>query len=206
VAVRAVKPRPAAVLRGGAVAFVDWTSALPAGAGGAAIDLELSTTGPGGPWTPIASGLVNSGRFQWQVPHGAASQCRIRYTLTTSAGTASGITAGDFTIVDPVAAVALAPAVPAAPHHLTAFPNPFTGATRIEVAGAAAGGVLAIYDPIGRLVRRLEVRDSAVRWDGRDARGAPAGSGIYLLRYDVGPAGGAPGRAPAATGSVIRCR
>jgi hypothetical protein len=206
VAVRAVKPRPAAALRGGAVALIDWTSALPEGAGGAAIDLELSTGGAGGPWVPIASGLVNSGRFQWTVPHGAASQCRIRYTLTTSVGTATAITAGDFTIVDPIMAVGLAPGMPAAALDLTAFPNPFASATRIALVGSAAGGVLAIYDPSGRLVRRLTVTGSAVHWDGRDTGGASVGPGAYFLRYDPLPSGGDAAGRPVATGSVIRLR
>jgi FG-GAP-like repeat len=207
VAVRAVRPRPAATLRAGAAAFIDWTSALPAGAGGAAIDLELSTSGAGGPWVPITSGIVNSGRFQWRVPHGAASQCRIRYTLTTSAGSATAITAGDFTIVDPLAAVALAPAVPAAGTRITAFPNPFARETRLGLPGAGAGGgVLSIYDPIGRLIRSFQVTGPAVRWDGRDARGARVGSGAYFLRYDAAAGGGTAGPAKAATGTVIRSR
>ena len=201
VVVRGVKPRPAATLRGGASAFIDWTSALPDGAGGATIGLEVSTSGAGGPWVPIASGLTNGGRFQWTVPHGAASQCRIRYTLTTSAGTATAITAGDFTIVDPIMAVALAPVMPGAALDVTAFPNPFANATRIALPGGGTGGVLAIYNPSGRLVRSLVVAGTAVHWDGRDARGVRVSPGSYFMRYDPHAAG-----RPVATGTVILLR
>jgi len=59
-AVKPVRPRPAATLRAGAVAFIDWASAVPGGIP-ATVSIELSTSGPAGPWTPIASALSDGG-------------------------------------------------------------------------------------------------------------------------------------------------
>jgi hypothetical protein len=70
-------------------------------------------------------------------------------------------------------------------------PNPFNPTTSIEYDVASAGHVtVEIYDVSGRLVRRLvdgykhAGRYTAV-WDGRDTRGAPAHTGIYLYRMSA---------------------
>jgi hypothetical protein len=67
-------------------------------------------------------------------------------------------------------------------------PNPFNPVTTIRFDLDRPGPVrLAVYDLAGRLVRTL-VRDDreagphGVVWDGRDTRGRPVPSGIYLLR------------------------
>jgi flagellar hook assembly protein FlgD len=74
-------------------------------------------------------------------------------------------------------------------------PNPFNPTTTIEYAiPASAGSVavkVAVYDVAGRLVRTLVDRAESpglhsVVWDGRDARGAPVGSGVYFYRIDAG--------------------
>ena len=55
---------------------------------------------------------------------------------------------------------------------------------------------LTIHDVSGRIVRRLDLgwrnsgyclgRGSAAYWDGRNADGEGAGSGVYLYRLDAG--------------------
>lgn len=73
----------------GAVVFLDWNSAVPAGGGGASrITLELSLNGPAGPFSEIATDLPNSGRYQWRIPTGLSpsSDCRLRIVLTTPSG------------------------------------------------------------------------------------------------------------------------
>ncbi len=70
---------------------------------------------------------------------------------------------------------------------------------------ARAGGVkLAIYDLMGREVRRIERTGLAagrwnLEWDGRDADGARLPSGLYFYRvgWDDGTA---------ATGRLVRTR
>ena len=70
-------------------------------------------------------------------------------------------------------------------------PNPFNPSTRIAYAlGSAARVRLALFDAQGREIARLVYRAEApgrheVSWDGRDARGRPAGSGIYFARLDA---------------------
>jgi len=84
------------------------------------------------------------------------------------------------------------------------YPNPFNGATLIrysvqEARGDRADGEgwvrLAVYDLLGREIRLLVNGTQAagaqsVTWDGNDAAGRPAASGMYIYRLE---AGGAPG-------------
>ncbi len=74
-----------------------------------------------------------------------------------------------------------------------AQPNPFRSST--ELFFRRPGDEVReidIYDPAGRLVRRLEGNDSFV-WDGRTDGGDDAGAGVYFyrpVRSDRSPAGG----------------
>ncbi len=89
----------------GSVRFVEWHAALDRGSGSATVAVELSRTGPGGPWMEVASGLPDNGRFQWTVPAslpGSAS-CHLRLTLDT-VPPAVGVTPAPFTILDPLPA------------------------------------------------------------------------------------------------------
>jgi hypothetical protein len=69
-------------------------------------------------------------------------------------------------------------------------PNPFNPTTRIPYAIPSEGPVrVAIYDARGSLVRVLVDKTSPAGhydafWDGRDAKGAPVSSGVYLCRLE----------------------
>ncbi|MBU1676554.1 hypothetical protein KKA85_12340, partial [bacterium] len=84
-------------------------------------------------------------------------------------------------------------AAPGAPRLSQNHPNPFNPRTtiRFELPARAAVG-LRIYDLEGRLVRALldgAPRDAGpheVVWDGRDAHGADAPSGVYMYRLATG--------------------
>ncbi|MBI5835939.1 MAG: T9SS type A sorting domain-containing protein [Candidatus Eisenbacteria bacterium] len=74
-------------------------------------------------------------------------------------------------------------------------PNPFGAGTRIRFvvpAGAAGQDLeLSVYDTQGRLVRTLargpaRVGAQSLAWDGSDAGGARAGSGVYFYRLTLG--------------------
>jgi len=71
-------------------------------------------------------------------------------------------------------------------------PNPFNRSTTIPFQLAFGGRVvLNVYDVLGRKVRTLldEQRSRGswtVRWDGRDALGRAVGSGVYVVRMEVG--------------------
>jgi len=86
-----------------------------------------------------------------------------------------------------VTAVPEAP--PSRPRLAGNYPNPFNPGTTIRFELPERTAVtLAVYDLQGRMVRKLlngASRDAGpheVVWDGRDARGAAAASGVYLYR------------------------
>ncbi len=87
-----------------------------------------------------------------------------------------------------------AEALPAQPVLLANYPNPFNPATRLRFVMPHEARVrLEIYDLAGQRLRRLMDRTVAagryeVAWDGRDASGFNAASGVYhaVLRDDGG--------------------
>ena len=72
------------------------------------------------------------------------------------------------------------------------FPNPFNPTTHIRFAVTEPGPVtLSIYNVTGQRVRVLVEGDVApgyhqVPWDGRDASGANAASGVYFVHMLTG--------------------
>lgn len=77
---------------------------------------------------------------------------------------------------------------------LAAAPNPFHGSTTIHVERLIDGGgpvLVDILDAAGRLVCHLspmEEGSDKVGWNGRDASGRPAASGVYYARVVRGAA------------------
>jgi len=63
-------------------------------------------------------------------------------------------------------------------------PEPFTAATRIFYPGAADAAV-SIYNLSGALVRTVSGKSGSAVWNGTDARGRNAASGIYVYRLDL---------------------
>jgi len=78
----------------------------------------------------------------------------------------------------------------AAPRNLAEVavtPNPFNAMVMISFEAVDAGAApVVVFDVRGRLVRTIDSGATTGRrtvlWDGRDARGAPAAAGVYLLR------------------------
>ncbi len=102
------------------------------------------------------------------------------------------VTVADFRFVPAGAASAVgdgAGALPGAPagRLLPAAPNPFNPRTTVSFRLDRPGRVeLTVFDPAGRRVRTLAAGtfaagDHGFVWDGRDARGGAAASGIYLV-------------------------
>lgn len=81
--VRIVRPGPSRRLHAGSIGFVDWASEVPPGQS-STVKVELSTSGPSGPWTLVADGLPNNGRHQWRVPLAPSGDARVRITVTTA--------------------------------------------------------------------------------------------------------------------------
>ncbi len=77
------------------------------------------------------------------------------------------------------------------------YPNPFNPETWIPFDLTQESSVtIAIYNSAGRTVKRMELgelaagsyraKGKAAYWDGRDALGAPAASGVYYVRIEAG--------------------
>jgi hypothetical protein len=96
---RLVKPQGGETFTGGGVRFVRWLTAVPPAMEQARIDLFLSTTGPDGPWTPVAEDIPDNGRFQWTVPHVNSSECRLKIIATSGQHAHETMSSANFTII-----------------------------------------------------------------------------------------------------------
>lgn len=132
----------------GEVATVTWTALDDAGV--ASVDVLLSRQGMGGPFLSLASGVPNTGSFQWTVTGPPTEAALIRvgaHDPSGNGGDAVGVAA--FSILDglaPVCALALRPPAP----------NPSSGATSIAFDVPVSSILtLSVFDVGGREVRRL---------------------------------------------------
>lgn len=152
-----------------------------------AIDLDLSRDG-GATWTEaLATGLGNSGSFEWPVSGTGSMECLIRATAYDAAGLVQqDLSDAVFTIL-PITAD-LEPQVV----HVFSFsaprPNPFTQQTALHFALPTEERVmLGIYDPSGRCVRllcdgQLAAGSHRLSWDGTTSDGARIPGGVYFAR------------------------
>jgi hypothetical protein len=87
-----------------------------------------------------------------------------------------------------VSATGVTPSAAGPGLRLRAFPNPFNPSVRVSFTTASRGRVDAdIFDATGRFVVNmvgdvLPAGAHAVEWNGRDAAGSSAASGVYFLR------------------------
>ncbi|MEE8156233.1 MAG: FG-GAP-like repeat-containing protein [Phycisphaerales bacterium] len=96
----AAYPRGGEVFVAGSVRFVDWHAAVPRPLGRPTVSIELSTSGPDGPWSLLASSLANNGRYQWNMSASlpSSNNCYLRYMLEIDSD-ASAVTPSAFTII-----------------------------------------------------------------------------------------------------------
>jgi len=150
-------------------------------------------------WTPVEA--ARNGRGGWE-EHAIAvadyvtpsHQVRVRF-VAADLGVASIVEAAidDLIAYDAFTGPADVPPETVAPLHFRApWPNPAAGrVTLVLETPAPGGGDVDILDASGRIVRRLW-RGTApgltleLTWDGADARGRPAPSGLYFARARVG--------------------
>jgi flagellar hook assembly protein FlgD len=72
------------------------------------------------------------------------------------------------------------------------YPNPFNPSTTIEYGLKSRSEVsIGIYNVNGQLIRVLVSESKpagiySIEWDGRDQRGTPVASGVYLSRMRAG--------------------
>jgi hypothetical protein len=177
----------------GSVQTIRWSTAH-VGDTPATIDLDYSPAGPGGPWSAIASGLSDSGHFQWTLPGPISLQACVKVTLHQGGEDAEAISrAFQVMSADPQALTPDACSTHWSTPGLRVSPNPSSGTFALRISHQGFGQVeradrgafwtLMIHEPTGRLVRRMHVPTAiTTSWDCCDAFGRRLPPGIYLAR------------------------
>lgn len=178
-----VFPRGGERFRTGSVQFIDWWSEAP-GAESSRVRLELSTTGPGGPWSLIHDSLPNSGRFQWLVPDGISSNnCYIKYTVFKGNEERFAVTARSFFIGDPTG-VEHRPELLVGGREIKIWSNPVRHRLQLEFKPPVERGErVKLCDQSGRLLKETIIAPG--RTEVTFAIGE-AGPGVYFIKVANG--------------------
>ena len=190
----------------GSVRTIRWWAAH-VGTAAATIRLELSQTGPGGPWEPVADGLPDSGHYQWNVSGPATNQACLRVTLTQAGESVSAV-GRTFRVLPSGSMDALESTDGGLGRSdaivLRVAPNPVPGDLPCVIVTTGVGdlagldgrvsGRVLIRDPGGRLVRAIPCTGPRIAWDGRDERGRRIPGGVYWVTLDGGSEPGARSR------------
>ncbi len=184
-----IYPRGGETFFAGSVHYVDWTCGVPSGAT-ATIKLELSTSGPSGPWSEIVASTPNNCRYQWSIPISVYSNnCYIRYSASTVTDTSMATTPSSFRILP-------------APHVAEYQPSSITYPDIDVIPTVSAQNVLVkvstygldkarvrIFDDCGRLVRELFTATGGgefrICWDRKDNQRKSVPSGIYFITLET---------------------
>jgi hypothetical protein len=180
-----VSPKAASNWAIGSAQSIQWS----AGDGVAAVNVEVSRDG-GANWELLAENLVGSS-WTWNVTGPVSSATRVRVGDANVANR-SDESPSDFAIVEPTA-VDPQPTLPRDYALRGPAPNPFNPTTMFQFDLPAATRIsLRVYDVAGRAVRTLQAGAQMpagthrVTWDGKDDRGTPVASGVYVVRMDAG--------------------
>lgn len=201
---RVVSPQGGETVRVGSVRFIRWLAAVPSAEGPASVNLEVSTAGPAGPWFAIASGVPNSGRYQWAVDAvSAATDARVRVTVIGSGGSVSAISPEGFTIVGDFSAIDPdgAPGEPVITGiagngslRLDIYPNPVVDQISVYAERPADHpATIRLLDLNGRLIRhqRWAAGDNVGVMRLQETSAGDLAPGQYFLRVDcAGRSGG----------------
>jgi hypothetical protein len=185
-----VFPRGGERFYGGAAQFIDWVCAVPAGDGElahpASVRLDFSVTGPGGPWSPVASSLENSGRYQWTVPNSPSTDCYIRHVATSSHAADTAITSRPFTILPTLGLSERRTARPNRELSVSVVPNPVRDVAALHYEMPVQGRIrIILYDAVGR---ELGVRHVGTEPAGRHVlalNATPLSPGVYFCRVQT---------------------
>ncbi len=170
----------------GSIREIRWLTAVPPAQGQALIDIDLSASGPSGPWTSIAQGIPDNGTYQWGVPGQNSSTCRVRITAYTSSDTTDAVSEDDFSIAYQTVIEEQTEPQPRPPV-MSIFPNPSSGIPTICVAGLDDGPAqLCVFDISGRLLIRRELDPFDHGTIQLSDGGTPLPSGIYVVTVSQG--------------------
>ncbi len=125
-------PHGGETLKGNSVRIIRWLSAVPPAQGDSTVDIDLSLTGPSGPWQTIAHNIPDNGWYQWSVIGSGTTHGRIKVTVHAGSSSASAISSGDFTIIGGCIAHAHGP-------YTSMIDAP------VQFTGSAEGGVLPYH-------------------------------------------------------------
>ena len=184
--VTVTSPNGGEVLIAGANANLAWNASDNVGV--TSVDLLLSRNGDDGPFDPIATGIANSGSYNWPVVAPYTSTALLRVVAHDAAAN-SGDDASDavFSVlattgIDRGAATVLALA--------PIFPNPMrSGGTFAFALPQPAHVRLTVLDVQGREVLVLADENRAAGWHSlswRNGERGTLGAGLYFARMRVG--------------------
>ncbi|MFI5371612.1 MAG: T9SS type A sorting domain-containing protein [Candidatus Eisenbacteria bacterium] len=173
-----IQPQSGTPLVLGTTIPVLWSASDVQGVTG--IDLFVSRHGPGGPFSPVALGLPNTGETDWAVGDTLCDSVVVKLVARDPAGNVRHVTNnGVLHVVAPTQVGAARPPLRLAIAAVT--PNPVRGRAELRIEMPQTGHVrLDLFDLQGRLVATLLDSDR------------PAG--VFPLTFDAG----APGRSLAA--------
>jgi hypothetical protein len=175
----------------GSTQAVTWTATDNVGVTG--VDLHYSMDGGATYPFEIATGVANTGSYDWLIPDTICLTARVRVTAhDAAANLASDDSDADFEIRSDLSAVAAT--LLSNGQILGVYPNPAGAGEAHVIYKLPASGIvdLGIYDIRGRLIRTLASGSMAggiraVRWDGLDDGGSPVPHGIYWVRFASSP-------------------
>lgn len=177
-----IYPRGGEKFYRGSIHFIDWTCSQPT-SNTATIKLELSVSGPGGPWNLICTGVPNNGRHQWLIPASIQgfNNCYIRYTAIAGSDTAISLTRSSFTILPVVGISEISARIP---NRLTLdiLPNITKEGIWLNIT-TREDTKIKIFNNIGELVKEIFKITGAgefrIYWDKKDNKGSIVPAGIY---------------------------
>ena len=154
------------------------------------VDIELSRSGPAGPFESIANGIVDTGSHDWPVTGPGTGDAWVRVTAhDATPNTGSDLSDAAFEILDTVSSTEDGPVTEVALQPIT--PNPMSRESRIAFAVPQAGPVrLRVVDVRGRVMWTLADGHRApgryaLRWNG-ETRSGHASAGVYFIELQAG--------------------
>lgn len=177
-------PTGGELLMGGDIQSITWSSSDNVAVD--SVNVDYSLHGALGPWSPVAHGQAGSGTLGWTVPVVTTDSALVRVTAFDHALN-QGFAVSDSFFHVSQQVVAVPPGGPAVLYLAHPAPNPSRGSVTLRFSLASQGTArLEVLDVSGR---RVWVNESSrgtgphsVEWNGRQADGAPAASGLYFVR------------------------
>lgn len=185
--IKPIFPKGYEYFKPGCVRFIRWISSAPSNQD-SRVKLELSTTGPNGPFSLIADSLKNSSIYQWSIPTGIASNsCYIKYTvyILNTTQTYTAMNANPFGIGISTDEKITKYNIPTDFSLFQNYPNPFNNSTIIKYQIPHKSFVtIKIYDITGKEIATLlnETKDAGIYDMPFNSDKLPSGIYFYEMR------------------------